>query len=274
MAESGFVADFKRNFFTGIAALFPIVVTLFLLTWLYRQVDQTIGRGANTVFRQVLVQNQAAFDLFFPGASDEVSANPAARSAYVAGNFPRFIGVLLGLSVVAAVVYLVGKLLRGYIGARLMRAVDRFFTRFPVIKAVYPYARQVADFVFGQRDRRAFSAVVAIQYPRRGVYSLGFLTGEGLPDVEGRLGQDLVTVFVPTSPTPVTGFVILMPPEEVVSLDMTVDEAFRYFITAGVLTAGDVRPRARLPGGESAPGTGGGGRSEEREVPLDQKGAQ
>lgn len=250
MGESGFTEDFKRNFFTGIAALFPIVVTLFLFAWLYNQIDGTIGRGANGVCRELLAQNGQVFHVFFPGATEQESGTFATRRAYAEEHFPRVFGVVFGLTAVAVLVYLIGKLLRGYIGSRLMRAVDRFFTRFPVIKAVYPHARHVADFVFGQRERRGFSDVVAIQYPRRGIYSVGFLTGKGLKQVKAKLSGDLVTVFVPTSPTPLTGFVLLVPQDEVVSLDMTVDEAFRYFLTAGMLTSDGLESGARAPEGK------------------------
>ncbi|MGD2175103.1 MAG: DUF502 domain-containing protein [Candidatus Brocadiaceae bacterium] len=237
MSESGFRDDFKRNFLTGIAALFPVLVTLFLLAWLYRQVDATIGSGTNALCRQLLARHPGFFHLMFPGAAQETVATFQARHHYAAEHFPRVVGVVIGLLATAVIVYLLGKFLRGYIGARLMRGVDRLFTRFPLIKAIYPHARQVADFVFGQRQRRAFRDVVAVEYPRQGVYSLGFLTGRGLRQVKSELEQDLVTVFVPTSPTPLTGFVILLPADQVINLEMTVDEAFRYFITAGMLSS-------------------------------------
>ncbi|MHC4592064.1 MAG: DUF502 domain-containing protein [Planctomycetota bacterium] len=237
MAKTGFADDFKRNFLTGIAALFPILITLFLFTWVYRQADRTIGRQANAVCREVLVWNPALFRAFFRAAPEQVTLTVEGRRAYTKQYFPRAVGSVVGLAGAIIAVYIIGRLLRGYIGRRVMRAVDRLFERFPVIKSVYPHARQVGDFIFGQSERRRFSGVVAVEYPRRGVYSVGFMTGDALPGMGEQAGRDLVTVFIPTSPTPVTGFIIAVPPEETTRLDMTVDEAFRYFITAGMLTS-------------------------------------
>jgi len=241
MAETGFTDDFKRNFLAGIAALFPIVVTLVLLTWLYARADDTVGRAANAACRAVLARSSAVFRAVFPGAPAGAAETVASRSAYAAEHFPRVVGLLVALVVLAVAVYLLGKFLRGYVGRRAMEAVHRLFERFPLVKAVYPYARQVGEYVFTDSGRRRFSQVVVVQYPRRGIYTVGFLTGDGLEEVEDRAGRDLVTVFVPTSPTPFTGFTIQVPPEEVIKLEMTADEALRYCITAGVLAAAKVR---------------------------------
>jgi uncharacterized membrane protein len=237
MAKTGFADDFKRNFLTGIAALFPILITLFLFTWVYRQADRTIGRQANAVCREVLVWNATLFRVFFRGAPEQVTLTVEGRRDYTKQYFPRAVGSVVGLAGAIIAVYIIGRLLRGYIGRRVMRAVDRLFERFPVIKSVYPHARQVGDFIFGQSERRRFSGVVAVEYPRRGIYSVGFMTGDALPGMGEQAGRDLVTVFIPTSPTPVTGFIIAVPVDETTRLDMTVDEAFRYFITAGMLTS-------------------------------------
>jgi uncharacterized membrane protein len=236
MAEPGFRDDFKRNFVTGIAALFPILVTLFLFTWLYRQLEVTIGQGTNGVIEEVLVRNEGVFRALFPGAGVGLSLDE--RRAYAQEHFPSFVGVVFGLFLAAVVVYLVGKMLRVYIGRQAMDRVNRFFERFPVIKAVYPHARQVGDLIFGSAGRRKFSRVVAVQYPRRGMYTIGFQTGEGVASLSERAGKELASVFIPTSPTPVTGLVIMVPVEEIVRLDITVDEAFRYCLTAGMLVAG------------------------------------
>ncbi len=259
MAESGFRDDFRRNFVTGIAALFPILVTLILFSWLYRAVDQTIGQGTNAVFQQVLARDESVFRAVFPGAPENLGL--AERRAYAKANFPSFVGVLFGLLVAAVVVYLTGKVLRGYIGRRAMDGVNRFFERFPVIKAVYPHARQVGDLIFGRAGRRRFSRVVAVQYPRRGIYTIGFQTGEGMTSLNTRSGKELASVFIPTSPTPITGMVVLVPVEEIVRLDMTVDEAFRYCLTAGMLVAG--KRGEALPGPEPAPAAAPEGQEDE-----------
>ncbi len=117
----------------------------------------------------------------------------------------------------------------------------------------YPHARQVADILFGAHGRPRFKHVVAVQYPRRGIYTVGFLTGDGLRDLAQSAGQDFVTVFIPTSPTPLTGFVIIVPRHEVKSLNMSVEDAFLLCMTAGMVTAEQQRP---LPSDQAVPNKG------------------
>ena len=242
MAKITFTGDFRRTFLTGLAALFPILITVFLLTWLYKQLDRTIGSAVNSICREVIAKNPALFETVFPGASQAVVADLAASRDYALEHFPRFVGVSIGILAALVIVYLIGVLLRSYVGARIVRAVDRFFEAFPVIKAIYPYARRVADFLFGAQRGAGFRRVVVIQYPRKGVYTVGFLTGEGLKDIEESAERDLVTVFIPTSPTPLTGFVVVVPRDEVTEIDMSVEEAFRFCMTAGMVATVRQRP--------------------------------
>jgi uncharacterized membrane protein len=252
MAETGFADDFKRNFLTGVAALFPILIVVILFSWLYRQLDATIGKGANVVCYEVLARTPAAFEVAFPKAPERVLNDVGARRRYARSHFPRAVGVVVALCVTVLAVYLFGSFLRGYVGRRIMHVVDRFFERFPVIRAIYPHARQVADVLFGQSRQGRFNHVVAVEYPRRGAYSLGFMTGEGLGQLVQATGEeDLATVFVPTSPTPLTGFIIVVPRREVVELNMSVDEAFRYCVTAGMLVSGGQELRQRPEGSGS-----------------------
>lgn len=232
----------RRIFLTGLAALFPILITVFLLHWLYSQLDRTIGQRVNAVCRTVLVQRPDLFRTVFPSAEPDVVNAAEARQAYAEENFPSYVGLGIGILVVVITVYAIGLIVRGYVGSRIVNRVDRFFERFPVIKAIYPHARQVADFLFGSRNRIGFRRVVAVQYPRRGLYTVGFLTGDGLKDVQEHAGQDLVSVFIPTSPAPLTGFVILAPREDVMDLDMGVEEAIRFCMTAGMAASRKQRP--------------------------------
>ena len=234
------VKNFKRNLLTGFAALFPILITGFLLSWLYVQLDRWIGTRVNAVCETLIARYPTLFSLFYPDAPPEVVAELSRRQAYV--NVPAVLGVLVGIITAIILIYLLGTFIRGYIGGRLMALVDRFFERFPVIKNIYPHARQVADFLFGRVRSSRFKTVVCIQYPRRGSYSIGFLTGRGLKDVEETASHNLATVFVPTSPTPLTGFIVMVPPEEVQELNISVEEAFRFCLTAGVLASKDQRP--------------------------------
>ncbi|MFW5923230.1 MAG: DUF502 domain-containing protein [Planctomycetota bacterium] len=237
------MSRFRRTFLTGVAALFPILITVFLLSWLYAQLDRTIGHNVNSVCRRVLVERRDLFEMVFPSAGEEVAGNEEARLEYAEENFPGFVGLSIGIVGVLLVVYGIGLIVRGYVGARLVSRVDGFFERFPVIKSIYPHARQVADFLFGSHNRLGFRRVVSVQYPRRGIYTMGFLTGDGLKEIQENAGQNLVSVFIPTSPAPMTGFVIQVPEGEVQELDMGIEQAVRFCVTAGMVS--DPRQRTR-----------------------------
>lgn len=233
------MSRFRRTFLTGLAALFPILITVFLLSWLYVQLDRTIGHRVNSVCKEVLVSRPNVFKSVFPSAEEDVSSTVEGRREYANEHFPGFLGVSIGIVAVLLTVYMIGLVVRGYVGSRLMSRVDKFFERFPVIKSIYPHARQVADFLFGAHNRLGFRRVVAVQYPRRGIYTVGYLTGDGVKDVQEHCGQNLVSIFIPTSPAPMTGFVILVPRDEVMELEMGVEEAIRYTVTAGMATPSD-----------------------------------
>ena len=238
-------SSFKRTFLTGLAVLFPILITAFLLIWFYGLLDRTIGTGVNGVFKSVLVANPTLFDKAFPAAASATLVGPngealtgvAFRTEYADLHFPSVVGTVVGIIGTLIVVYVLGVLIRGYMAKKVVGGVDRFFERFPIVKSIYPHARQAGDVLFGADGGKSFRRVVALQWPRRGVYTLGFVTGEGIKDIEAHAGQDLLTVLVPHSPTPLTGFLVLVPRDEVIDLAMTVEQALSFVMTAGMVAA-------------------------------------
>jgi uncharacterized membrane protein len=235
MAGDGFRTDFKRNFLTGFAALFPIVLTLVLLLWIYTKVDKYIGTRVNGLVATAIAREPTIFDRIFKKDHAEIVAAGQDPREYARARMPRAVGVLIGLGLVLLAVYMIGSTLRGYIGRRVMRLVDRFFERFPVIKQIYPHAREFTNLVVSSRGKRRLGQVVAVPYPRRGIYSLGFKTGKALKRVTDAVGRETATVFIPTSPTPLTGFIIFVPSEEVIELDLPTDEALRFILTGGMV---------------------------------------
>ena len=220
---------------TGLAALFPILITVFLLSWLYSQMDNLMGSKINLVARRALSRHERVFDMAYPTAPEEVRVDTEARRDYVDEHYPYFIGGVVGIIGVAFGVLIMGFFLRGYVGNKVVNRVDNFFEKFPVVKGIYPHARKVADFLFGTREKMEFKRVVAVQYPRKGIYSLGFHTGYGVGGVQDQAGQNLVAVFIANSPVPLTGFVIMVPKSEVINLDMRVEDAIRFCISAGMI---------------------------------------
>ncbi len=180
MARTDSTDDFTGSLLTALAVLFPVLITVFLLSWLYHQMDVSVGERTNALCREVLVRNRSLFVAVFPGVSGGELEDAAARRAYAEQHFPRFVGVLLGLVAAAVLVYLIGRSLRAYIGARAMRAVDRFFERLPLIKAIYPHARHLGDLLFGQSERRRFitAGILVGEQARSGTPALAGVYGE------------------------------------------------------------------------------------------------
>jgi uncharacterized membrane protein len=142
-------------------------------------------------------------------------------------------------------------MLASVVGRTLWRTVEKFIMNTPFLKQVYPYIKQVTDFLFTQQQQKTmFSRVVAVEYPRKGVWSMGLVTGYGLKKVVDKVEKEFLTILIPTSPTPFTGFVIMVPKEQTMDLDMTVEEAVRFSISAGVITP--QQEKEALPQGGSA----------------------
>jgi uncharacterized membrane protein len=125
---------------------------------------------------------------------------------------------------------------------------EKFIMNMPFLRRVYPYVKQVTDFLFTQDgQKKLFSRVVAVEYPRKGIWSIGFVTGSGLGEVAGNVKKEFITVLIPTAPTPFTGFIIMVPKKLTIELNMTIEEAFRFIVSGGVITPGSKQVWAGLP---------------------------
>jgi len=145
-----------------------------------------------------------------------------------------------GLGIVASLllILLVGVLTANVIGRFLVALVERIMNRIPLIKSIYTLFKQVAQTTFG-RDRKGFRRVVLIEYPRRGMWTIGFVTGTTVGEIQRVTAQKMVNVFIPTTPNPTSGFYIMVPEQEMIPLGMTVDEAFKLIISGGMVTPPD-----------------------------------
>jgi len=156
---------------------------------------------------------------------------------------------IAGFVIAVVSVCIVGAILASVMGRALWRYIEKFILNTPVLRRVYPYIKQVTDFLLAPEQQRAlsFSRVVAVEYPRKGIWSLGLVTGSGLRNVTDSMRKEFLTVLVPTSPTPFTGFVIMIPKKGVIDVDMTIEEAFRFLISGGVITPDKARGMPSLP---------------------------
>jgi len=167
----------------------------------------------------------------------------------------RFIGLVVAITLI----YLAGVLLGGLLGGTFYEVVERLLMRVPLVRAIYPHVKQVVDLVLGERST-AFKRVVMVQYPSKGIWSVAFVTGPWTPGVPGialarpvgtqaaALGggpEEFLAVYVPSAPTPFTGFTIIVPASDTVDVDISVDDAIRFLLTGGVLIPGTAPATAK-----------------------------
>jgi len=143
---------------------------------------------------------------------------------------PEWIGILLA----AVIVLFLGYLASGFLGRGLIASFDKALTRIPIVRSVYPYTKKLVDFFLSDNELE-FDTVVAAPYPSEGVWAIGFVTGGGLKSIHAELGGNFLSVFIPTSPMPMTGFTVFIEAERLIPLDISVDEALRVTVSAGVL---------------------------------------
>ncbi|MBN1362604.1 MAG: DUF502 domain-containing protein [Sedimentisphaerales bacterium] len=230
----------KSYFLRGLAVLLPTLLTIWILVGVYTFIRQNVSNHINRGLVWVLVENKKSEA---PNAAWLDSYEDDMRRIFITGP-----GQVVGFLIALVVVFAVGTLLASVVGRALWRVIEAFILNTPVLRRVYPYVKQVTDFVLTQEEKeKMFSRVVAVEYPRKGIWSIGFVTGSGLRRITESVQKEFLTVLVPNSPTPVTGYVIIVPREQTIALDLTIEEAFRFAISAGVIAPDNRRGTAVLP---------------------------
>lgn len=141
----------------------------------------------------------------------------------------------VALSITILALYFLGRFVTARIGAWFVYKAESLLTQVPLVRNVYSTVKQVTDFVLSDREVE-FKRVVALEYPREGSWTLGFVTGEGMQECAAVVGESMLTVLVPTSPVPAGGFTVMVPRSRVIDLDMTIDQALQFVVSCGVLT--------------------------------------
>jgi uncharacterized membrane protein len=261
----------KQAFFRGLAVLLPSVLTLWLMVKAYQFIDSAIAEPINGGIRMIVVHTPSYFPSateFFEIGPTDVEINTAAAEKEISITDEkqiksliidlRTISVdkwwdanrwmnLLGLLVAAVIVYISGRLVGGWLGRTAYKRIEKIMIAVPVIRKVYPYIKQLVDFLINDNETPKFSSVVAVQYPRKGIWSVGFLTGPTLQRLEEE-APNSVTIFIPSSPTPFTGYTITVPRSDTLDLPISVEEAIRFSVSGGVLV-----PDHQLKGGIEVP---------------------
>src|SRR5262245_34902013 len=191
----------KRYFVTGLLIWIPLGITLLVLNWLISTMDQSL----------------------------ELLPSRLRPASFWGVHIPGF-GTLLTI----VVVFLTGVFATNFFGQRLVRFWEGVLARIPVVKSIYYGVKQVSDTVLADTGL-AFRKVLLVQYPRHGSWTIAFQTGRPGGDVVNHLRGEYVSVYVPSTPNPTSGFFLMMPRADVVELDMSVDDALKYIISMGVV---------------------------------------
>jgi len=203
------VKQFRRYLVAGLLVWIPLGATLILVKFAVGQMDRSISLLPHKYQPGVMLQNWLGTE------------NPV--------EIPGF-GVIL----IVIVVLLTGVLVANFVGRAFVGGWESLLDRIPVVRAIYSAAKNFAEIVFSDSSQ-SFKKVLLIEYPRKGLYSLAFQTANKLGEIEERTGEDVVCCFVPTTPNPTSGFIIVVPRKDVMALDMTVDEALKMIISLGVV---------------------------------------
>lgn len=214
----------RKHLFAGLLVWLPLVVTAWVLIWLINLFDTLYLAILNTLL--------------------EVSPDHWRR-------YVDYISHIHGLGVVLAVVVLVttGALVSNVVGRWFLSRWNELLERIPIVKTIYKSVKKVSDTLFSSNGN-AFRQALLVQYPRQGVWTIAFQTGTPVPSLRPHLPDDCISVYVPTTPNPTSGFFLIMPRSDVIELSMSVDEALTHVISMGAVAA-DASPTP-LPKKEKA----------------------
>ena len=233
----GFLARIRAYFLAGVLIISPVAITLALAFWLINFVDSNIVPliphqwNPDTYLRQYF-----GVQISIPG---------------------------LGMLILFVVITLVGWLTAGYVGRMMVRVGENIVQRMPVVRSIYGAVKQIMETLF-RNQSQAFRQAVLVEYPRRGLWTIAFVTGEPKGEVKSHLPGTLINIYVPTTPNPTSGFLLFVPREDIIFLSMTVEEAFKMVISGGIVVPperqGELKPgnRAKLPDGTAAAGASSG----------------
>jgi uncharacterized membrane protein len=200
----------KRNFLTGILVLVPIVGTIFLFVWAFTKIT---GNGLAVLrrwdyFEMLYAQHKTGYEI---------------------------IGRLIVLFVLFAVISIIGFFTRNFIGNKAIRLTEKIFENIPLINRIFLALKQLSQAVISS-ERSLFSYVVLFEYPRKGIYSIGFVMSESRGEVQAKTKEEVLSVFLPTTPNPTSGLFMMVPKKDAIRLAMGVEDALKMIISGGAVT--------------------------------------
>lgn len=203
----------KQIFLTGLAVTIPIGLTLYILFFLIDIMDGLLKVIPIKYHPDTLIGTH------IPG---------------------------LGIIVTLALVFICGLVTTSYVGYKIVRSGEDLVDRIPFVRSLYKAIKQISDNMF-MDQRKSFKKVVLVEFPRKGIYTIGFVTGVPGLEVQKKTGQNSISVFIPTTPNPTSGYLVIVPEEELVQMDMSVEEALTFIISVGIITPADhINKREKL----------------------------
>ncbi|WP_338968915.1 DUF502 domain-containing protein [Fusobacterium nucleatum] len=207
----------KKNFYTGLLMILPVVITYYIFNWLFNLAFRIIN---NTAIIKVLKK------LVYFGFGEKADA--------------FYIQILV--YIVAALIILFSITLLGYMTklvffSKIIKKATDILERIPIIKTVYSAVKQITEIAYSDNGESVYKKVVAVEFPRKGIYAIGFLTADKNTSLKEFLeDKEIVNVFVPTAPNPTSGFLLCVPREDIHPLNMTVEWAFKLIVSGGYIT--------------------------------------
>lgn len=192
----------RKYFITGLLILVPLAITLWVLNLIVGTMDQSL------LLLPERWRPEALIGFHIPG---------------------------LGTILTLLIIFLTGLATRNFVGKQVVKAWESILTRIPVVNSIYSSVKQVSDTLFSSSGN-AFRKAVLVQYPRQGSWTIAFLTGVPGGDVRNHLHGDYISLYVPTTPNPTSGFFLMVPRADTIELDMSVDEALKYIVSMGVVS--------------------------------------
>ncbi|MFH0731573.1 MAG: DUF502 domain-containing protein [Candidatus Omnitrophota bacterium] len=191
----------RKDFLAGIAIIFPIAVTAYILIIAFKFADGILGKALNRYIHYY-------FGYKIPG-----------------------IGIVLGV----LLVLFTGMLANRFIGIKLFPVLERFIIKLPILRHIYAPAKQLSNFFFKNNKDSVFNRVVLVPYPNDDTYSIGFMTNDELSEIDAKLGKKIVSVLISTPPSPFSGPIIFVPKEKVKPLDLSMEEAIKFIVSGGLI---------------------------------------
>jgi len=202
--EGLMIRRLRTYFFTGILVTTPIALTIYIFWKLFKGLDSILIDLINSLITPFGVQPYR-------------------------GHIPG-----LGIVVMVIIIILAGALARNYVGNKLFKLGDWLVTRIPLISKIYIAIRQLFEAIFSEK-REVFKQAVLFEYPRKGIYSIGFITQDTRGEIQDHLDDDVYSVFLPTTPNPTSGYLLFVPKKDVTVLDMPIEEALKLIISGGAI---------------------------------------